>query len=255
MAPQASGSFIPKKTPGRPVGKVSRGRVLGIFGYISYATFFGAILLSLVMFGLSYYVQTNLISLQDRLVTIQNEIEDRYVNDLLIFDDYLRTIENVFDRSFSVLPIFAAFEDVVIEPVVFNTVEISRESDQIELQVSARAESFNATMFQRGSLSELPLLSAALIKNVQLVQDGGSPSNRVADLMREGSTITQANLNQLLQSAQGDEIINFTLQFDLETNELPFSTDVYTIGHPGQSTQFTTSDSVDETIFFEELVE
>lgn len=235
MMSQANGSFIPKKTPGRPVSKVSRGRVFGIFGYISYATFFGAILLSLVMFGLSYYVQNTLIDLQEQLITIQNGIEQREIQDLLVFDDYLRTIEDVFYGSFSVIPLFTAFENVVAEPVVFNSIELSRQSDQIELQVSAQAESFNATMFQRSSLSELPILSTAHIKEVQLLQDSSSPSARVAELRRDGATITQADVEQLLASAEGDETINFTFQFDLQTDNLPFSTDAYTIGNPGTS--------------------
>jgi len=245
MAPQASGSFIPKKTPGRPVSKVSRGRVFGVFGYVSYATFFGALLLSLVMFGLSYYVQNNLISLQENLVTIQGEIDEKEIQDLLVFDAYLRTLEEVFYGSFSVLPLFTAFEDVVVDPVVFNSVAIDRQLGQIELQVSAVADSFNATIFQRGSLSELPILSTAHIKDVQLVQGDDSSAARVAELSRDGFILTDADLEQLIASAEGDETINFTFQFDLQTDDLPFSTDAYTIGYPGTSAFGTADNSSD----------
>lgn len=221
-----------KKTPGKPTRKVSAGRVIGIFGYVSYAVFFGALLLSLGMFGLSYFVQANLIEKQERLVSIQEAIDDQDIAELTEFDGYLRTTEDLFAESFSIFPILDAFSEVIADPVVFEGVSLNRDGSQLELQVSAVADSFDATMFQRDTLTELPVLAQARVEDVNLVQGGESPLAQQGGDDEEGQTLTQAELEALLDSMESDEVVTFALVFDVSTDELPFALDAYEIDHP-----------------------
>ena len=215
----AGGSFIPKKTPGQPErAAVRQGKIVGIFGYISYVIFFGALLLSLGMFGLSYYVQSNLVDQQEQLLSIQNDIDTELIQDLISFDQYLRTVETVYAQSFSVLPLLQTFGNVIADPVFFDDLRIRRTGTNLSVQGNAVADSFDATLFQQRIAASDSILTNFAVDDVRYLQDAtGAVSRFVGE---SGATST-------LSTISADELVTFAFELALASEALPFSLSNY----------------------------
>lgn len=227
MDSQSGGSFIPKKTPGKPVSKINTGRVIGVFGYVCYAVFFGSLLLSLGMFGLSYYVQTNLLDRQDRLVTVRETVSEEKIQELIMFDTHLRSAEGIFDNSFSVPYILGVLENIVAEPVVFYFLTLEQKDGKVRIEGSALTDSFDATLFQREVLQETPGLAAGSdIKQVRLTQGAEQLLRRFVVDAADGSS-AQTDIEAFVNRIGRDEIVVFTLALDIDTDQALFSLDEF----------------------------
>lgn len=227
MDSQSGGSFIPKKTPGKPVSKINTGRVIGVFGYVCYVIFFGALLLSLGMFGLSYYVQTNLLDRQDRLVTIREAVSEEKIQELITFDTHLRSAEQIFNSSFSVPYILEVLESVVAEPVVFYSLTLEQKGGNVQVKGSALTNSFDATLFQREVLQGNPELAAGSdVKQVRLTQGAEQLLQRFVTDASDGSSM-QSDIERFVDRIGRDEVVVFTIALDLDTKQVPFSPDEF----------------------------
>lgn len=235
MAPQSSGSFIPKKSPGAPVRSAPSGRIIGLFGYVSYAVFFGALLLSLGMFGLSYYIRSNLADQQAQLVAIQEDIDLGQIQELIEFDRYLRATEDVFEQSFSVLPVLQAFDQVIAEPVFLNTLNIGRNEDSLTVRGTAVADSFDATLFQRQVAESDSIVGSINIAEVVYIQDGSGTLSRF--------TGDQQGASASLAAISPEELVTFSFDVTIATQNLPFTLASYST--PARSVNLT-PESVNE---------
>ncbi len=226
MDKQSGGSFIPKKTPGRPTAKVSSGRVIGIFGYFCYTVFFGALIAALGVFGLSYYIQLNLADRQDQLTGIRNDVDEVQIQELIGFDAHLRSAESIFASSFSVPYLLATLEDAVAEPVVFYLLNLTRAEGRLSLEGFAFAESFDIALFQRQVTREIPYATVAGIRETELTADTGSVLRQfVSD--DEGGSSARVDLERFIADMDGEQIVTFVLELDVPIDNLPFSLDFY----------------------------
>lgn len=246
MNNQASGSFIPKKTPGRSPSKVNTGRVIGVFGYFSYIVFFGTSLLALGTFGLSYYVQLSLVERQDQLLAIVNEVDDSQIQELILFDAHLRSAEEVFAGSFSVPYILTTIEESIAEPVIFYFLSATREGDQISLEGLALAESFDAALFQRQVVQDLPHATVTDIRQVELTNNAEAILRQFVSSGADNVT-AQDDIQNFLNNLDGDEIVSFSLNLDYSVSDLPFSLDLYNFEAitPNTATGTTTDEGDD----------
>ena len=234
MIEQSNKSFIPKQTPGKLRNKPTTGKVINLFGYISYTVFLGGLFLTLGVYFFSYYIQSTLVDQQGRLADLQKEFQQTDIDELAEFNSYLRTAEGIHSGSFSLLPVLTDFEQVVTDPVVFDTMSLVRNNSDIIIEVAAVAESFDATLFQRQQIEDVTLLASSTVTDALLVQDIQVVLDQFIDADNEPERILlEAELEQLLSSVSSDQFVTFNVVIPVDTSDLPFSLDNYTFGNPG----------------------
>ncbi len=212
-----SGSFIPKKNTGKPVASAA-GRYIGLFGYVSYITFFGSLFLALGMFLLSQYVSGIRSDREADLVSIRAEFSDQELARVVGFDNYLNSARQIFDQSYSLAPILEAFEQSVAQPVLFNSITMEATGSMLVFEVTAQADSFGATLFQRNVFADIPMLEAITVNDVRLVRGPDGSLTRFS----QGSATT-GSAASVLSSLEVVETINFVLELNVARTDLEFN--------------------------------
>jgi hypothetical protein len=211
-------SFIPRRTPNAPK-KQRSSRSIGLFGYVSYILFFGSVLLSGGMLVVAQQVQTTLAEKQSELSDIRNQFNQSDMNRVQEYEQFLTDINSVFARSISLNQIFTAIEDSVVQSAVLTDLSLKRTSDELNLVAAVQANSFDTALFQRSVYQEFPVLQSFTLEDVVLVSVGDSDSS---DEESEESAEVQSDA----ELASGDDVIDFSLSFDLASSSLPFDPQV-----------------------------
>ena len=212
--PTPSNSFIPKKSPSAPPKRSGR-NVIGLFGYISYITFFGCLLTTAAVFAYSRSITLDLVSARDELTEVKNQFRQADMNEVQEFERFLNTVNQTFSESFSVTDIFSTLEDTIAEEAYIDTLTMSREAGSIRLSGDIIAESFDVALFQNQIFTSNSLLESLEVNEVSLITDG--IVRRVED--SEGRT-TQT-VRSLASS--GSDVVRFTMVIPIETANLSFN--------------------------------
>ncbi len=234
-----NGSFIPKKTPSasRPIGQ---GRYLGLFGYVSFILFFGALLLAAGMFFFSQYVIGIKQDRESQLDQIRTQFSQAEMDRVVTFDRYLQAANTLFASSASLQSVFDGLERSVAQSVVFRSMSMERANDDsISFNIEAVADSFGTTLFQRDVFAELPLLQAITVDDVRLQRDALTTASGESDL------------SSLLAIFATNDIVTMSLELQTSATELPFTPqDVLSVLEPVTAIDFTEEE--DEAIEFED---
>ena len=214
MANDSRPSFIPRRTPTAPK-KQRSSRSIGLFGYFSYILFFGSVLLSLGMFIVSQQVQSTLQEKQTELTAIKDQFQQSEMDRVQEYEQFLGQLNAVFSRSISIGQLFTAIENSIVETVFMTDMELERTADELTFAASVQSDSFDAALFQRSVYEEFPVLENFLLEEVTLQGIGRVPDTDEDDEADEANTVVS-----------GEDIVNFSLTFDLDTESLPFSPEV-----------------------------
>jgi|AntRauTorckE6833_2_1112554.scaffolds.fasta_scaffold02323_8 hypothetical protein len=210
MANNSRPSFIPRRTPTAPKKQPSS-RSIGLFGYLSYILFFGSILLSLGMFIVSQQVQNTLQEKQTELATIKDQFQQSEMDRVQEYERFLEQLTAVFSRSISIERLFAAVEDSVVEKIFFTEMTLERAIESLALSASVQSNSFDTALFQRNVYTEFPVLETFTLEEVALQSAGQPTATTQSD---EEDTTTE------------NDVVTFSLTFDLAASSLPFSPQV-----------------------------
>ncbi len=210
MSVQNNSNFIPKKSPkDTPVG-INRGKVIGIFGYVSYTLFFGSLIISVGMYILSFTMYKNLVEAQEELIDIKNDINQNKMHEFTKIDEYLRKTEDVFKNSYSIMPLFQVFEQITAEPVVVTNFTVQHKDEHLNVSLQAVADTIETTIYQRQIALEQNLLSNGFINEVNLVQ---VPDDRLAT----------AGSNDFFDITN-DYTVDFKFETQIDLLDLPLET-------------------------------
>ncbi len=212
--PAPNNSFIPKKSPSAPPKRSGR-NVIGLFGYISYITFFGCLLATAAVFAYSRGITTELVNAQETLAEVKNEFRQADMNEVQEFERFLNTVNQTFNESFSVNDIFATLEDTIAEEAYIDTLSMDRDGDVIRLSGDIIAESFDAALFQNQVFTNQSLLESLEVNEVSLVTDG------VVRTVQDSEGRTTQTVGTL---GFGDsDVVRFTMVIPVETANLSFT--------------------------------
>ena len=227
MANAPRESFIPRKTT---TPKTSRSRVkkraIGVFGYVSYITFGGALLLAGGMLFLSFQVDNTLASQEEELQAVQNEFQDSDLAQVQAYERFMNTVQMTFDESVSFSELFTNIEESIVERAVITSLDIERSDDVEGYRVTAEVlvDTFDSALFQRDLYAEYSLLESYVVNDVILVEDGLSmlPEGDDDDGDEE-SGFSSAALNEMAEAAAaGGGAVTFSLTMSVAADSLPF---------------------------------
>ena len=227
MANAPRESFIPRKTA---APKTSRSRVkkraIGVFGYVSYITFGGALLLAGGMLFLSFQVDNTLASQEEELQAVQDQFQDSDFEQVQAYERFMNTVQMTFDESVSFSELFTNIEESIVDQAIITSLDVERSEDGAEYDVTAEVivDTFDTALFQRDLYAEYPLLERYVVNDVILVEDGLSmlPEGDDDDGDEE-SGFSSAALNEMAEAAAaGGGAVTFSLTMTIDAGSLPF---------------------------------
>lgn len=230
MAGPSRESFIPRKTntPVRSRAKISK-RALGVFGYVSYIAFFGAIILAAGVFFISYQVQSTLSDREQALDQTRALFDPDQMDEVFVYERYLAVLNEIFNESFSVAQVFASIENSIVDAALLSSLEMEREIEdgqapELILQAEVNTDTFDSAMFQRIVYEEFPLLQNLTLNDVVLVEAGQAlalPAGLEADV--QTASVDNSLIALLAATTGGSGLVTFSLSFEIDQSELEFS--------------------------------
>ena len=224
-------SFIPRKSnaPIRSRAKLSR-QAIGLFGYVSYITFFGALILSAGVFFISFQVQSNLADRESDLDQVRGQFDQSQMDHVFNYERYLAVLNGVFAESFSIAEVFTSIEESVIESALLSSLTIEREdlengSSLLTLEAEVNTTTFDAAMFQRSVYREFPLLQDLVLNDVILVEAGQPMAlpPGLADEEDQASVVPDDSILAQLAELTGESgVVTFSMSFEVDPTTLAF---------------------------------
>lgn len=166
MDSSSGASFIPKS----PVkGTVNRRRVrrVYIFTYIIYIFFIGTLIASGVTWFYQYTMERKL---EDTKLALNDERSKFNQADLSRVNDVnhrLQEVRRILDRQVSLLSVFKAIEDTTLRSIQLSGFAYQRDlNSELTVNLLAKANDFNATLFQRQVLNGNPVLAQSTLSEV-----------------------------------------------------------------------------------------
>ena len=226
MANAPRESFIPRKTA---APKTSRSRVkkraIGVFGYVSYITFCGALLLAGGMLFLSFQVDSTLASQEEELQAVQNQFQNSNLEQVQEYERFMDTVQVTFNESVSFIDLFTNIEESIVDQAIITSLDIERNEDVEGYQVTAEVlvDTFDSALFQRDLYTEYPLLERYVVNDVVLVEDGLSTLPETDDEDEDELGFSSAALNEMAAAAAaGGGAVTFSLTMSIASDNLPF---------------------------------
>jgi len=166
MPDLSNNSFIPKRGPvQRRVS--SAARPVYLFTFFSYLLMFSTLIASGGVFVYEKIVERQY---QEELSGLRADIADFKVaqmNEVLHFDRRLQQVTGRVEHSVSLTKIFRALETATIDTVMFNELQMQREGDDdIALTIGIDTDTFDSTIFQRGTYIGSPITAELLLTDV-----------------------------------------------------------------------------------------
>lgn len=221
-------SFIPRKSPGSNRSKRTRKVALGVFGYVSYITFIGALILSAGMFFISFQISGTLEEREQELAAVKESFAQENMEMVREYETYLNTVDRTFAETFSMEDLFGSLENSVVQSAFLSSLELEQEmlNDSSELTLSAEVitNSFDSALFQRDLYREFPLLERFVLNDVVLVESG----QELAAFAEgdEDGPLSEAALSQIAQAtAAGSGVVTLSIEMTLDRNDLPYPPD------------------------------
>ena len=211
-------SFIPRKSNAPIQSRKLSKQAVGAFGYVSYISFFGAVILAGAVFFISYQVQSTLDARIVELEQAKNQFQQSDMDRVQAFERYTHILHRVFNQSFSTAGLFSAIEQSVADSAVLSTLQLKREVEagyptDVVVNATINTSTFDSALFQRGVYEQYPLLQNFTVNEVLLLEAGQS-----AVASEDGDLLA----TQLAAVTASEGRVSFTLEFLVDPETLSF---------------------------------
>lgn len=215
MADPSSTSFIPKRTPQKRSRKAASRQVY-VFTLISYTLIFAALIASVLVFFYHRYLENQLAEAVADLNTAIASFEVAEMERVLELDARLDQASERVEQSASGVALLGAIEEATVSTVQLNGAKIERLGDTgYELSADFIADSFDASLFQRGVLERSDVIESVLVNELTIARATGDEDDNGPVSVSSG----QYNVN-----------LNSVVEFAIES--VPYTPEVNT-GNPG----------------------
>lgn len=159
MAEGNSTSFIPKNA--NRVRKPRTNKRIYIFSYISYVFFFGTLLSVIGVYVYGAYVDGALEEQEARLTAERDSFNEADIAEVRDLEVRLRIADQLLETTSAPSRIFDSLESVIVDSVYLSGMTYTRSGDgNFTLTFSGATETFDAALFQRELLKNVPLFAA-----------------------------------------------------------------------------------------------
>lgn len=214
MENSSQGSFIPKRSTGKVVGRRVSKRIY-IFSYIAYALFFGTLLSVAGIFFLNKQAETKLDTYIQELVVVGDEFDRSDMEFVGMLSDQLATAESLLTDHLAPSLLFDELEKVVVKNIQLSGIEYSKDPQGVRVTFKGAADSFDTLLFQRDIMNNSEIFSAARVSGVTY---GNTSVEAVGNSARSAieSLVTEARLTFSFEDESVREQIGYTPRTNLQ---------------------------------------